>query len=43
MKVRRFCQEAKNISYLYLETDYSPVDLEQINTRVAAFIEMLAG
>ncbi|MGG5341046.1 double-cubane-cluster-containing anaerobic reductase [Enterococcus sp. AZ192] len=41
LKVRRFCQEEKNVPYLYLETDYSTADIEQINTRVAAFIEML--
>ncbi|EOH98839.1 hypothetical protein UAY_02108 [Enterococcus moraviensis ATCC BAA-383] len=41
LKVRRFCQTEKNIPYLYLETDYSTADIEQINTRVTAFIEML--
>ena len=41
LKVRRFCQEKKEVAYLYLETDYSTADIEQINTRVAAFIEML--
>ena len=41
LKVRRFCQEEKAIPYLYLETDYSTADIEQINTRVTAFIEML--
>ncbi|ALS01121.1 hypothetical protein ATZ33_06985 [Enterococcus silesiacus] len=41
LKVRRFCQTEKNVSYLYLETDYSTADIEQINTRVTAFIEML--
>ena len=41
LKVRRFCQTKKNIPYLYLETDYSTADIEQINTRVTAFIEML--
>ncbi|MCA5011902.1 MULTISPECIES: double-cubane-cluster-containing anaerobic reductase [unclassified Enterococcus] len=41
LKVRRFCQEEKNVPYLYLETDYSTADIEQINTRVTAFIEML--
>ena len=29
------------IPYMYLETDYSTSDIEQINTRVTAFIEML--
>lgn len=41
LKVKRFCQEEKKVAYLYLETDYSTTDIEQINTRVAAFIEML--
>ena len=41
LKVRRFCQSEKNVPYLYLETDYSTADIEQINTRVTAFIEML--
>lgn len=41
LKVRRFCQEKKEVPYLYLETDYSTADIEQINTRVTAFIEML--
>jgi benzoyl-CoA reductase/2-hydroxyglutaryl-CoA dehydratase subunit BcrC/BadD/HgdB len=43
LKVRRFCQEEKKVPYLYLETDYSTADIEQINTRVTAFIEMLEG
>ncbi|MHC5229246.1 double-cubane-cluster-containing anaerobic reductase [Enterococcus sp. LJL99] len=41
LKVKRFCQEEKEVAYLYLETDYSTADIEQINTRVTAFIEML--
>lgn len=41
LKVKRFCQAEKNCGYLYLETDYSTADIEQIQTRVAAFIEML--
>lgn len=41
LKIRRFCQKEKNVPYLYLETDYSTADIEQINTRVTAFIEML--
>lgn len=43
LKVKRFCQEEKEIPYMYLETDYSQSDIGQINTRVAAFIEMLEG
>ena len=41
LKIKRFLNEEKNIPYMYLETDYSTSDIEQINTRVTAFIEML--
>ncbi|MGO3729048.1 MAG: 2-hydroxyacyl-CoA dehydratase, partial [Enterococcus viikkiensis] len=34
-------KEEKDTPYMYLETDYSTSDIEQINTRVTAFIEML--
>jgi benzoyl-CoA reductase/2-hydroxyglutaryl-CoA dehydratase subunit BcrC/BadD/HgdB len=27
--------------YLHLETDYSPSDTQQLNVRIAAFLEML--
>lgn len=40
-KIRKFCQDEKEIPYIYLETDYSTADIEQINTRVTAFIEMI--
>ena len=36
----RACEDA-NIPYMKLETDYSQGDLGQIETRIAAFIEML--
>lgn len=39
--IRKFVTEEKNIPYIDLETDFSQVDIGQINTRVAAFIEML--
>lgn len=39
--VRKFVTEEKKIPYLAIETDYSRADIGQINTRVAAFIEML--
>lgn len=42
-KIREFCQDKKEIPYIYLETDYSTSDIEQINTRVTAFIEMIGG
>ena len=31
----------KNVPYMQIETDYSSADIGQINTRCAAFIEML--
>lgn len=31
----------KKLPYLNIETDYSQTDIEQLNTRVTAFIEML--
>ena len=40
-KIKRFVQEEKNIPYTYVETDFSSQDLGQLNTRMAAFIEML--
>lgn len=40
-KVKRLVQDDKGKPYLYLETDYSKLDIGQINTRVGAFIEML--
>ena len=33
--------QAKNIPYLYLETDYGTADAGQLSTRVGAFVEML--
>lgn len=42
-KIREFCQDDKEVPYIYLETDYSTSDIEQINTRVTAFIEMIGG
>ncbi len=43
LKIKEFCQKEKGVPYLYLETDYSNADVEQINTRVEAFIEMIGG
>ena len=40
-KIRRFVNEEKGIPYLNVETDYSQSDVGQLNTRVAAVIEML--
>jgi len=33
--------EEKGLPYINVETDYSQSDVGQLNTRVAAFIEML--
>lgn len=41
LKVKRFVQDTYNLPYLKVETDYSTSDIGQINTRVAALIEML--
>lgn len=39
--VKKLVTEEKNIPYISLETDYSTSDVGQINTRMAAFVEML--
>jgi benzoyl-CoA reductase/2-hydroxyglutaryl-CoA dehydratase subunit BcrC/BadD/HgdB len=39
--IERFCTEEKNTPYFMVETDYSTADVAQLNTRIAAFIEML--
>ena len=39
--IRRFVNEEKGIPYMNVETDYSQTDVGQLNTRIAAFIEML--
>lgn len=39
--IRKFVTETKGIPYMCVETDYSQADVGQLNTRVAAFIEML--
>ena len=40
-EIRRFVTDQKGIPYLNVETDYSKSDIEQLNTRITAFIEML--
>ncbi|MBQ2690985.1 MAG: 2-hydroxyacyl-CoA dehydratase [Clostridia bacterium] len=40
-KIKKHVTEKHNIPYMYMETDYSSTDAGQVNTRVAAFIEML--
>ena len=39
--VKKLVKDKKGIPYTAVETDYSQADIEQINTRMAAFIEML--
>ena len=39
--IRRFVNEEKGKPYISVETDYSQADVGQLNTRIAAFIEML--
>ena len=41
LKVKRFVQDRYGLPYLKVETDYSTSDVGQINTRVAALLEML--
>ena len=41
LSIRRFVNEEKGIPYMNVETDYSQTDVGQLNTRIAAFIEML--
>ena len=41
LAIRRFVNEKKGIPYINVETDYSQADIGQLNTRSAAFIEML--
>ena len=39
--IEKFCTEEKKVPYFMVETDYSKADVAQLNTRIAAFIEML--
>lgn len=41
LMVKRFANDEKNVPYMSIETDYSQSDIGQLNTRIAAFIEML--
>ena len=41
LSIRRFVNKEKGIPYMNVETDYSQTDVGQLNTRIAAFIEML--
>ena len=39
--IKKFVNETKKIPYMAVETDYSQADIGQLNTRMAAFVEML--
>lgn len=39
--IKRFVNEKKGKPYIGIETDYSMSDIGQLNTRIAAFIEMI--
>lgn len=39
--IRNFVTKEKNIPYIKVETDYGKADIEQLNTRITAFLEML--
>ena len=41
LAIRRFVNEQTGLPYINVETDYSQADIGQLNTRIAAFIEML--
>jgi len=41
LAIKKYVTEQKDIPYLAVETDYSQTDVGQLNTRIAAFIEML--
>ncbi|MDD4570935.1 MAG: double-cubane-cluster-containing anaerobic reductase [Clostridia bacterium] len=41
-KIKQFITQEQKLPYMCLETDYSQADSGQINTRISAFLEMLA-
>lgn len=41
LSIKRFVNDKKNTPYTSIETDYSTSDIGQLNTRMAAFIEMI--
>lgn len=41
LRIKRFVNKEKKVPYMSIETDYSQTDVGQLNTRIAAFIEML--
>lgn len=41
LEIKNFCNDEKKIPYIAVETDYSKSDVGQLNTRLAAFVEMI--
>lgn len=41
LEIKNFCNDKKKIPYIAVETDYSKSDVGQLNTRLAAFVEMI--
>ncbi|GAU75873.1 double-cubane-cluster-containing anaerobic reductase [Fusibacter sp. 3D3] len=41
ISIKKFVNASKTIPYMSVETDYSTADIGQLNTRMAAFVEML--
>lgn len=41
LEIKNFCNNEKHIPYIAVETDYSKSDIGQLNTRLAAFVEMI--
>ena len=41
LAIHRFVSDQKHLPYVSVETDYSQIDVGQLNTRIAAFLEML--
>lgn len=41
LSIKKFVNNEKNIPYMSAETDFSTSDIGQLNTRMAAFVEML--
>lgn len=40
-RIRKFVINKKDRAYLKIETDYSNTDIQQLKTRIEAFVEML--
>ena len=42
VRIRQAC-EAEGIPYMFIESDYSPEDMGQLQTRIEAFLEQIGG